>query len=64
MNTAHHLYVLKNAADRLQRQANSSRGTVCDDDKVYGLELEAATIRKAIKIWEAHAQTRSSSKDG
>lgn len=35
------------AAQRLENQAHNSRGTVCDDDKVYALEMEAAAIRTA-----------------
>ncbi len=38
------------AATRLQNLANSSRGTVCDDDKVWALEMEIAAIRSARQI--------------
>lgn len=41
------LYLLNNAARRLQMEANACRGTICDDHKVYGLELEADAIRHA-----------------
>lgn len=44
------LYFMQKAAERLRTMANSCRGTVCDDDKVYGLEMEAAAIDKAIWV--------------
>jgi hypothetical protein len=44
------LYFMQKAAERLRNMANCCRGTVCDDDKVYGLEMEAAAIDEAIRL--------------
>jgi hypothetical protein len=44
------LYLLEKAADRLQKEANACRGTICDDYKTYGLQREADAVREAHSI--------------
>ena len=44
------IYVLENAANRLQKQADACRGTVVDDWKSFGLQREADAVKQSLQI--------------